>query len=188
MVQQLPPASRPRASYPRPPQTRNGQPLGADLEHLESGATHRTRWANINRYRSRTIPQIIDSDTSLCPDLFRIIGLPTGEPIPARPDPKYTLQIGDIAFGRDSDLGEVRTRKRSKYEPLLAKWHAQGWQVDTEVHVIAIGHRGGSLPSPDMMLDTSDYVTPPRTLPRSASTGAGSHTTDSEISSYSDAA
>jgi hypothetical protein len=117
--------------------------IWADLEHLESGATHRTRWANINRYRSRTIPQIIDSDTSLCPDLFRIIGLPTGEPIPARPDPKYTLQIGDIAFGRDSDLGEARTRKRSKYEPLLAKWHAQGWQVDTEVHVIAIGHRGG---------------------------------------------
>ena len=117
--------------------------IWADIEHTDTHVTSRIRWALMNRYKSRTIPREIDADTSLCPDLFRIINLPTGAPIPTRPNSRYILQLGDVAYGRETDLGDTRHRKIQKYEHLLAKWKAQGWKVDPHVRVIALGHRGG---------------------------------------------
>ena len=100
-------------------------------------------WALFNKHKSRTIPSLIDPDTSQCPDMVRLLGLKRGEPIPPTPTKDIRIQIIEIAFAREGHIEEAARRKINKYKHLLVKYARWGWGVDPLVRVIIIGHRGG---------------------------------------------
>jgi hypothetical protein len=109
----------------------------------EDGPPFPVAWSTINPHKSRTIPQSIDPETSACPDIVRLLGLPRGAPIPRTPTKKIKIQIIEIAYAREGHIEQKVIDKIRKYEHLLQKYARWGWDVDPTVRVIIIGHRGG---------------------------------------------
>ncbi len=107
-------------------------------------------WEQIRRVPSRTIPQEIDPDADLNPDIIILNGINEGEKVPNKPTKKIQIQIADVAIGREGATTEeiecllaTANNKIKKYGPLLDRYERKGWSVDRQVRVILIGLRGG---------------------------------------------
>jgi len=123
---------------------------GLPEDHKLDEHSYETEWRHIRRNPSRTIPIEIDPDADLNPDFFILKGLPEDAPIPTKPTKAFTIQIADALTGREGEPGSTEesmeaagTDKIRKYTALINILRNMGYRVDTTVHIIAAGIRGG---------------------------------------------